>query len=64
VRSMERRGGGCIEIGCVEIGYMYPIEVGSTHTGVGIAHVKAIEALHRPTIFAVVFAVLHQAGRF
>ena len=59
MRSMERRGGGCIEIGCVEIGYMYPIEVGSTHTGVGIAHVKAIEALHRPTIFAVIFVVLH-----
>ena len=33
------------------------------HTVVGIAHVKAITALHRPTIFAVIFAVSHQSGR-
>ena len=61
MRSMERRRRDCIEIGYIEIGY---IEMGSMRTVVGIAHVKAIEALHRPTIFAVTFAVLHQAGRF
>ena len=56
MRSMERRRRDCIEIGYIEIGY---IEMGSMHTVVGIAHVKAVEALHRPTIFAVIFAVLH-----
>jgi hypothetical protein len=58
VRSMERRRRDCIEIGYIEIGY---IEMGSMRTVVGIAHVKAIEALHRPMIAV---TVLHQAGRF